>query len=523
MRSNQIRVVARVALVIVAVLSLAGCDWMFIHSSAGNSGAAVDPGFGPDQLANLTLQWRFHPGYAIQSTPVTAGRFVYLSGGNGVLYALDTSNVVAGAPTVAWSRDYGMRTPSTCPTDPVGLVSTPAVRNDANGKPFLYVYSPQGTLQELDGTTGAVVWASRVYTVPADNQNDYFSWSSPSYSDATGLVYIGISSECDAPFVPSGVKAFDETTGALRASYSTMPNAPDPDYAAHDPKPPSTNYVGAGVWTTAPAVTSSGVYVTTGSTYDDTNSEHPATDGNAFDQYSVLKLNPSTLARNGKFAAPAPPDIGDPDWGSGALMFRAVINGTSVEMAGACNKDGNFYALRTDTMRPVWAVHVGLGTPAGEVACLSGGIWDGQSLYVTGNDTSVGGTWTKTTQTSSSGYSWPLYVPSGGTAAPSATRKLDPVTGLDVSGSSPKPYWEVANPRRVLGTCSLGGGGTLIACQTTDWDGTFNAVLLTGTDGHRYPALHDSAEWAGFGSPIWANGSLIVSDGDAIRSYAPKS
>ena len=80
-------------------------------------------------------------------------------------------------------------------------------------------------------------------------------------------------------------------------------------------------------------------------------------------------------------------------------------------MAGACNKDGNFYALRTDTMRPVWAVHVGLGTPAGELACLSGGIWDGRNLYVTGNDTVVGGAWTKTTQTSASGYSWPLYVP----------------------------------------------------------------------------------------------------------------
>src|SRR4029079_16692674 len=73
MSTNQARVVARAALVIVAVLSLSGCDWMLIHSSAGNSGAAVDPGFGPDQIANLTLQWRFHPGNAIESTPVTAG------------------------------------------------------------------------------------------------------------------------------------------------------------------------------------------------------------------------------------------------------------------------------------------------------------------------------------------------------------------------------------------------------------------------------------------------------------------
>ncbi len=452
---------------------------------------------------------------------MTFGKLVYLAGGNGILYALDTSKVVNGAPTVAWSRDYGLRTPTTCPTDPVGLVSTPAVRKDGNGNPLLYVYTPQGTLQELDGDTGNVVWESQVYTRIADNQDDYFSWSSPSYSDATGLVYIGISSECDSPFVRGGVKAFDERTGALKASYWTMPDQPDPDDAEHVPAPPSTSYVGAGVWTTAPAVTSTGVYVTTGSTYDDTNTAHPARDDNDFDQYSLLRLDPVTLAKTGKFAAPMPAGIGDPDWGSGATMFRAAIGGQSVEMVGACNKDGNFYALRTDTMRPVWAVHVGLGTPSGELACLSGGIWDGQYLYVTGNDTTVGGTWTRTTQTSASGYSWPLYVPSGGTGAPSATRKLDPATGLDASGGTPEPIWEVGNPSRVLGTCSSGGRATLIACQTTDWEKTFNALLLTGTDGHRYAPVHDSGEFAGFSSPIWANGQLVVTDGDAVRAYAP--
>ncbi len=515
------RCVARVVLVFLVALGLSGCDWMFIHSSAGNSGTALDPGFGPDQLAHLEQAWRFHPGGTIQATPVTAGSYVYLAAGDGVLYALDTSKIVNGAPAVAWSRSYGL-VPARCPRNPVGLVSTPAVREDAAGNPFLYVYTPQGTLQELDGKSGSVLWASQVYTIPPDNQADYFSWSSPSYSDATGLVYIGISSYCDAPFVPSGVKAYDENTGALRASYSTMPSQVDPDYAQRQPPPPTNLYVGGGVWTTAPAVRPGGVYVTTGSTYDDTNTAHPPLDNNDFDQYSVIKLDPTTLAKTGKFAAPKPTNVGDPDWASGALIFRAQIGGTGVEMAGACNKDGNFYAIRTDTMRPAWAVHVGLGTPYGEVACLSGGIWDGQSLYVTGNDTTVNGTWTTTIQTSSSGYSWPLYVPSGGTASPSATRKLDPATGLNLSGGTPKPLWEVANPRRVLGSCSLNGQDSLIACQTTDWDDTFNAVLLTGTDGHSYAPLHDTGEFAGFSTPIWANGALIVTDDDAVRAYVPQ-
>ena len=293
------------------------------------------------------------------------------------------------------------------------------------------------------------MWASQVYTVPADNQNDYFSWSSPSYSDATGLVYIGISSECDMPFVPSGVKAYDETTGALRASYSTMPDAGRPGLRrTHDPTPPSTNYVGAGVWTTAPAVTSSGVYVTTGSTYDDTNAEHPPTDANDFDQYSVFKLDPSTLAKTGKFAAPTPADIGDPDWGSGAVMFRAAIDGTSVEMAGACNKDGNFYALadRHDAAGLGGARRTRHAVRRGRVPerwhlGRRGPLRDRERhlrrRHLDQDDADV-----------LSGYSWPLYVPSGGTAAlerdaqarpGDRARRVGCAPEADLGGGEPPP------------------------------------------------------------------------------------
>ncbi len=106
-----------------------------------------------------------------------------------------------------------------------------------------------------------------------------------------------------------------------------MPNQVDPYYAQHRPVPPTNLYVGGGVWTTAPAVLSSGVYVTTGSTYDDTNAAHPPLDNNNFDQYSMIKLDPTTLAKTGKFAAPKPANVGDPDWASGAVMFRAPSAG----------------------------------------------------------------------------------------------------------------------------------------------------------------------------------------------------
>ncbi len=511
---------AVVAAGLVALLATA-CDWTVIHSTLGNSGQAVDDGFTPTQATNLVREWRFHAGGSVFATPVTFLGIVYVPAGNGVLYALDSRHVVNGAPTAIWSKDYGKAVNTTCPTSPTGLVSSVTVRGDARGVPILYVYTPQGTLQKLDGRDGSVIWESRVFTVPADGQNDYFSWATPTISG--DRVYVGVSSNCDRPFVRGELKSFDVGTGALVATYESMPNAKDPDVAGRDPVPPTDRYVGAGIWTTSASGDGNSIYVNTGSTYDDTNAAHPPLDDNDFDQYSLLKLDADTLEKQGKFAIPQP-DGGDPDWGSGVTLFNASLGGTAIQMAGGCNKDGIFYAVRTDTMKPVWAARVGTSSAAGEVGCLSGAVWDGSRLFVTGNDTRIGGTWTSTTASNTSGDTYPLWVPSGGVAAPSATRWLDPATGLDLSGAVPKPYWEAAQPERVIGACSINGTSTLIACQTTNWDSDANAlVLLNASSGVQVVALHDIGEYPGFSTPIWSDGRLIVANTDSVRSYKPRT
>lgn len=507
---------------LVALLATA-CDWTIIHSTLGNTGQAVDQGFTPAQATNLAQQWRFRPGGSIFATSVTFMGIVYVPAGNGTLYALDSRQIVNGAPTVIWSKRYGQAANTTCPTAPTGLVSSVTVRGDERGVPLLYVYTPQGTLQKLDGRDGSPIWESPVFEVPDDNQNDYFSWATPTI--ANGRVYVGTSSNCDTPFVRSQLKSFDVDTGALLATFETMPDAPDPDFADHDPVPPDTRYVGAGIWTTSASGDGNSIFVNTGSTYDDTNAEHPPLDDNDFDQYSLLKLDAVTLEKQGKFAIPQP-DGGDPDWGSGTILFSARLNGTPTQIAGGCNKDGIFYAVRTDTMKPIWGVRVGTSSPAGEVGCLSGAVWDSESsrLFVTGNDTRVGGAWTRSTGTNTSGDTYPLWIPSGGTAAPSATRRLDPATGMDLSGSTPKPSWETAQPQRVLGACSMNGASTLIACQTTNWSDTDNALVLLNVDtGAQVAALRDSGQFPGFSTPIWSDGRLIVTDTDAVRSYKPRA
>lgn len=151
-----------------------------------------------------------------------------------------------------------------------------------------------------------------------------------------------------------------------------------------------TGVVGAGVWTSV-AADANAVYVTTGSTTPQIQTAHPSTPTNQYDQYSLLKLDPKTLAVLGKWSAPVAP-TGDPDFGSSPILFDASIGGTKMQLVGACNKDGIFYALRTDTMQLVWQRQVGTADAAGEVACLSGGVWDGTRLFVGANRTTIGGT-----------------------------------------------------------------------------------------------------------------------------------
>jgi outer membrane protein assembly factor BamB len=512
--SRSRRPLGWVVVVALFALVLTACDWPMFHSDSTQSGVAADPGFSAAQATNLRQLWRFHPGWSIYSTPVTFHGVVYLGGGDGTLWAVNETTGLE-----MWHKAYGQIPDHGCQS-PAGFVSSPAVRDDGNGNPLVYVYTPQGTLQELDGRNGDVVWEQRVFTpgyFATNGVSDYYPWSSPIARN--GRVYVGVSSNCDEPFVRGALLSFDAATGAPIATAYMMPVGTDPNYANRNPKPPTTNWVGAGIWT-SPAVDDNYVYLTTASTYDDINNAHPPTDTNQFDQYSMLKLDAATLQVVGKFAVPQPQSVNDPDWGSTPTLFTATIGGQSVPMVGACNKDGNYYAVRTDTMRPVWSMHVGLGTPYGQQACLTSAIWDGTNLYVTSNQTTVGGTWTKTTTTSTQGYSWPTWTPSGGTAANAAVRKVDPATG--VSLSTQKPLWESSIQSLVLGSCSMYGQKDVIACQTMDWNDQWNAaVLISAANGAHLNELHDYLEYQGFSSPIWSDGKLIVSDADAMRAYVP--
>ena len=106
-----------------------------------------------------------------------------------------------------------------------GISSTATVALDpSTGRPTVYVSGGDGRLYALDAATGNVVWQS-VIGLPSNTANDYYDWSSPAVSN--GHIFIGVSSQCDQPFVPGGVKEYDQHTGALLATYtSSLPGAP---------------------------------------------------------------------------------------------------------------------------------------------------------------------------------------------------------------------------------------------------------------------------------------------------------
>ncbi len=460
----------RVGVIVVLTTVLGGCDWLGFLGGPSHHSASADGGIEMSDIAHLSAQWRWklpaitgRPG-SIFATPATWRGRVFLAANSGVLYALDEST-----GNELWHRDFGIQPALTC-LESQGLVGSPAVRDDGHGNPLVYINAPDGYLYEINGLTGATVWRS-VVQIPSTVVNDEFPWSSPTLFD--GRVYVGISSSCDSPFTRGAVKSYDAITGTPIATGWTIP----------------AGYVGAGVWTSV-AADASGVYITTGSTTDATQAAHPPTPTNDFDQYSIVKLDPVTLARTGKWIAP-PTSVIDPDFASSPILFEATLGGHVTPMVGGCNKDGYFYALRSDRMQLVWKRAVGEGTPLGQSNCLAGGVWDGTRLFVAAHATTI-----KKVHYSGS------------------VRQLDPATGAII--------WQLGLPANPLGSGTVNPNG-ILAYAGTDWfGGPGNGVfVIDAATGSMVRVLHDIGNFPEYAQPIWVDGRLLTANFDGLVAWAP--
>jgi outer membrane protein assembly factor BamB len=314
--------------------------------------------------------------------------------------------------------------------------------------------------------------------------NDVYAWSSPTV--ANGKVIIGVSSNCDTPFVQGQVRAYDATTGNLLWTHKTIPDG----------------FGGAGDWYDAAVDAAGNVYVTVGSTTDAIGTAHPNTQ-DGFEQGSMLKLDGSTGALIWK--APAPEQTGDPDYASSPILFS---DGTR-DLVGATHKDGWFRVYRRDTGVEVWQAKVGIrdDSGGGSAAISGGGVWDGTHLFVVGNETTTGGTWAQ--------YPLGVWSPRGGTAAAGSVRELNPATGALVSvGGVP---FELALPSSALGPASLNAngllvvpGGKLYVSATSHENGLF--VIDTTKPPSVLRHLEDGTNAGEFAQPVQENGAILAAN-----------
>jgi polyvinyl alcohol dehydrogenase (cytochrome) len=425
----------------------------YLFNAGHGSYNAAATSITPANVSTLTQYWHWkppgatqsgQPGGTVHASPTFYDGRVYLGADTGNFYALDLAS-----KTVVWSAFLGYVPHFRCTAR--GITSTATVATDPSrgGQLTVYVAGGDGYLYALRASDGATVWRS-VVAIPATTQNDYYNWASPAVRN--GKIYMGVSSNCDKPLVRGGVKAYRQSSGALLGTYFTVPQG----------------QIGGSVWSSV-AVNASGAggaaFVTTGN-------------GQTGDVEAVVRLNGSTMAREDAWAVPPDPNHPDSDFGASPTLFSATINGASVPMVGACNKNGIFYALQQQNLSagPVWQLQV--ADASAFQNCLAAAIWNGRRLYVATPDTTI-----------------------GGTHFPGSVRQLDPATGA--------VGWALGLPSGgVIGSPTLNGSGVLAAGTHTS--GVTNAVYLISSANGQLLRTISVGSTLVYAQPVFAANYLLV-------------
>ncbi len=431
-------------------------DWpAYLYSVAHSSDDLASTAVTPSNAGTLAEAWNWIPsGTGIKtglfSSPTVVGGAIFIGANNGTFYALNEST---GA--VIWSRTIGRTAAKTCPSR--GFASTATVADDpVTGQETVYVAAPDGYLYAFNAATGATVWRS-VIGLPSKTANNYFDWSSPAV--VNGSVYVGVSSQCDNPLVPGGVISVNQHSGARVAQYFNVPNGD----------------LGGSVWS-SPAVDGSGnVFITTGN--------GPTTNQFLGTSDSIVALNGATLSESGSWQIPHKGAIPDSDFGGSPTVFSATLPGDSspMELVGACNKNGWYYALRSQDLAagPVWSLDVGAkATSTGNNECIAAAAFDGQHLFIAGPPTTIGGINYK-----------------------GSIREVNPATGAVI--------WATGLSGDVDGSPTVDGAG-VVSVATFDFSGAPNADYLLSAQTGALLATLTNGNSPEFAQPVLAGDDIFL-------------
>ena len=456
----------------------ANLDWpQFLHDPSHSSvspATAITTANG----ASLIVKWHWQPPRSsgspalhVDSSPTVADGSVYIGVEDGNVYALNEST---GA--VRWSRALdNCFSPGVTSAFGRGITSTAAVATDPiTGAQTVYEDGAK-SLYAMDPATGAIVWQTRIAPVTADNRL-YYLYGSPMIT--SGHIYQGISAGCGGPEIRGGVVELDQHTGAVLHTWNSVP----------------TGSIGGGVWSTPVAAPSgNGVWVSTGSDCSLEFGGKSCPPGNQVgNSISIVSLSAS-LTLNHAWHLPNGTNQ-DWDFGSSPTLFGGS-NGLPLTV-GACNKNGNYYALRATPLgsMPLWTDQ--LGAPAGPNGlCVGSAIWDlGGRLFLPGGTaTTIGGTSfggsISSVNPATGAYLWRTGLPCGAVGSPSA----------DTAGVLAVGTWSCPSAAASPG-----------------------AYLLSADTGAIITRLPVSGRV--FSQPVFAQSNLIVAgQTSGLYSFAPKT
>jgi polyvinyl alcohol dehydrogenase (cytochrome) len=355
--------------------------------------------------STLTKKWEFTTGGDVSATPAVDGSNVYFPDWAGNLYAVDQKT-----GTQIWSHkisEYTGIAGDNARSTPA-LVGNVLIFGDQGGK-----FGNQGAfVMAVNKKDGSLVWRTQVESVgfPIVTQSAVI--------DSSGKVpvaYVGVASfeEALEALIPGyiccsfrgSMLALNANTGQILWKTYTVPGG----------GVPGDSFTGGSVWGSTAVIDSqrNSLYIDTGNNYSvpisvqncvlAANNDPAATQacipaGDHFDSVMALDLKTGAIkwasvaipfdsfnlscifpGNPGNCPQPAGPDY---DFGQGPALFSAksAASGKSVDLLGAGQKSGQYWAFNPDTGAVVWVTQVG---PGGTLGGLEwGSAVDGKRIYV---------------------------------------------------------------------------------------------------------------------------------------------
>lgn len=313
---------AALTLAALAAAPAAADDWPFYRRDLQGTSASAEP-LTAAQGATLTPDWVAYTNGYNYSNPIVAGGAVYLTSGDGALYALDA---LTGA--LRWKRYASATGPFHClsPTQlKKGPVGAPAVLGST-----VYFPGGDGVVYAFDAATGTPGWSTPIADVPGKGE---FLWSS--IFPLGDKLLIGVSSLHDCLLVPGRVVSIDRATGSVVGTWWADER--------HGP--------GGGVWT-QPAYdpATKKLFVTTGTIAAGlTPDQQPLSD-------AFVALDPATMTALDHYTVPGT-FADDIDFGASPTIYDTPAG---QHLIAATNKNGLVYGMDRDRLSagPLWTFRI---------------------------------------------------------------------------------------------------------------------------------------------------------------------